>query len=179
MARRWLVFMVLLAGMGVAAWFVTRAPREAGEGPPPEDSVDTGFKTARVFFASPGGDSLVVETREQIETTNFHDRVASLVEELDRGPRGRGLRTIPAGTTVLHAYIDDRGLLTLDVSAAFRDGFHGGAAAEYLAIASLARTLTANIPEVKRLMLVCGGQPLPTLAGHLPLDRPIEPAEWP
>jgi hypothetical protein len=41
------------------------------------------------------------------------------------------------------------------------------------------RTLGANLPEVKRVLLVSGGEPLATLGGHLPLDRPIEVAEMP
>jgi hypothetical protein len=35
------------------------------------------------------------------------------------------------------------------------------------------------VPEVKRVLIVCGGGPLPTLGGHLPLDRPIEVSEMP
>ena len=139
--------------------------------------MSTGFRTARLFFAAADGESLVVETREQLETHNFHDRVASLVDELERGPKQRGLRTIPRGSAVLHAYLDDRGLLTLDLSRPFVDGFQGGSTAEYLAIASIARTITSNLPDVKRVMLVCGGLPLPTIAGHLPLDRAIDVAD--
>jgi hypothetical protein len=81
---------------------------------------------------------------------------------------------LPAGTSVLHVYLDERGLMTLDLSRAFQQGFQGGSNAEYLAVASLVRTIGANIPEVQRVLLVCGGNPLPTLGGHLPLDRPIE-----
>jgi len=69
--------------------------------------------------------------------------------------------------------------MTLDLSRAFVQGFHGGSTAEYLAIASLVRTIADNVPEVKRLLLVCGGEPLSTLGGHLPLDRPIDVSDWP
>jgi hypothetical protein len=80
---------------------------------------------------------------------------------------------------VLHVYLDDRGLMTLDLSRAFQQGFHGGSSAEYLAVASLVRTIGANLPEVKRVLLVCGGAPIASLGGHLPLDRPIEVSELP
>ena len=75
-------------------------------------------------------------------------------------------------------YLDDRGLMTLDLSGAFRQGFHGGSNAEYLAIASLVRTISANIPQVKRVLIVCAGRPISTLNGHLPLDQPLDVAEW-
>jgi hypothetical protein len=179
MPRRTFLFALLIALLALVMWVATRSPERLAEDVAQPDSMSTGFKSARLYFASVSGESLVVETREQLEAQNFHDRVASLVDELERGPRMRGLRTISAGTTVQHVYLDDRGLLTLDLSRTFRDGFRGGSAAEFLAIASLTRTLAANLPEVRRVMLVCGGQPLPTLGGHLPLDRPIDVADLP
>jgi hypothetical protein len=69
--------------------------------------------------------------------------------------------------------------MTLDLSGAFRQRFRGGSATEYLAIASLVRTLSANLPEVKRLLVVCGGRPIASLGGHLALDRPLEIGDWP
>lgn len=177
--RRAFLLALLVAVLAFVGWLAMRAPRgEQAEAPQP-DSLSNGFKSARLYFASTSGESLVVETREQLDAQNLHDRVAALVDELERGPRTRGLRTIPAGTAVQHVYLDDRGLMTLDLSREFREGFRGGSAAEFLAIAALTRTLGANLPEVKRVMLVCAGQPLPTLGGHLPLDRPIDVADLP
>jgi len=69
--------------------------------------------------------------------------------------------------------------MKLDLSRAFRQDFRGGSSAEYLAVASLVRTLGANLPEVKRVLLVCGGAPIVSLGGHLPLDRPLDVADWP
>jgi hypothetical protein len=86
---------------------------------------------------------------------------------------------LPAGTGVLHCYIDDGGLLTLDLTGAFRQGFRGGTTAEYLAIGSLVRTLGANVSDVKRVQILCVGRPMPTLGGHLPLDQPLDVHDWP
>jgi hypothetical protein len=141
--------------------------------------VSTGFKAVRLYFAAPSGDSLIGESRELAEAQSLHERVTALVSELDRGPTGGGIAALPAGTSVLHVYLDDRGLMTLDLSRAFQQGFHGGSRAEYLAVASLVRTLGANLPEVKRVLLVCGGAPIATLGGHLALDRPIEVSDMP
>jgi hypothetical protein len=102
-----------------------------------------------------------------------------LIDELARGPRGAAVPVIPPGTSVLHVYLDDRGLMTLDLSRAFADGFHGGSSAEDLAIGAVVRTVAVNLPEVKRLLLVCGGEPLETLGGHLPLDQPLDVRDWP
>ena len=44
-----------------------------------------------------------------------------------------------------------------------------GIASEQLAIESIARTLEANVPQVKRLKILIHGQEVETLAGHLDL----------
>jgi hypothetical protein len=177
--RRLLVGTLVVATLAWAGWRWLRpgiAPLPAGNA---ADSSTAGVRSARLYFASPTGDSLVVEPRELVEAAGLHDRVAALIVELDRGPRGGGVAALPAGTSVLHVFMDERGLLTLDLSRAFQRGFRGGAGAEYLAIASLVRTLGANLPDVRRILIVCGGQPLQTLGGHLPLDQPLDIIDWP
>lgn len=180
MRRRVALLVVLLA---VLAWVVVRWTRRGGElaatGPAPADTATTGFRAAPLWFADVSGDSLVGESREIIEQTDLHERVATLVSELARGPSGAGVGLVPAETRVLHVYLSERGLMTLDLSGAFRTDFRGGSSAEVLAIAALARTLAANVPEVRSLLLVCEGAPIGTLAGHVPLDRPLDVAEWP
>jgi germination protein M len=181
MLRRTLLVGGLL--IAVLAWIGTRWMRHGAEftapAPAPADTAATGFRSATLYFADDSGDSLVSESRETIDQSDLHERVAALLDELARGPNGRGIAVVPTGTRVLHVFLDEHGLMTLDVSGAFRTGFHGGSSAEVLAIASLARTIAANVPEVKRLLVVCEGAPIGTLGGHLPLDRPLELADWP
>lgn len=179
------VFALVLGGLilAVLAWAAWRWSRRSGEPtvvePAASDTVGTGFQSARLWFAAGDGEALVSEPREVIEQAGLHERVAALLDELVRGPTGAGLTLLPAGTTLRHAYLDDRGLLTLDLSGAFRSGFRGGAGAEELAVGSLVRTLGDHLPGVKRVMIVCEGVPLASLGGHLPLDRPLELADWP
>jgi len=178
--RRLLIGALVIAVLAWAAWRWMHPPSgPAATGDSKPDSVSTGFKAVRLYFAAPSGDSLIGESRELAEAQSLHERVAALVGELDRGSSGSGLAALPAGTSVLRVYLDDRGLMTLDLSRAFQQGFHGGSSAEYLATASLVRTIGANLPEVKRVLLVCGGAPIASLGGHLPLDRPIEVSELP
>jgi len=178
MRRLWIGLLVI--AVLASAWFgfTRRSSTPPAPGGARGDSAGTGLKAVRLFFSSPDGDSLVSETREILEQSNLRERVAALVAELDRGPRGGGVAALPAGTSVLHAFLDEGGGLTLDLSRAFRQGFRGGATAEYMAVASLVRTLGANLPEVRRVLIVCGGAPIPTLGGHIPLDRPFDVSEW-
>jgi len=157
-------------------WARNREARAPSAG---ADSTTAGVRSVRLYFAAPSGASLVGEPREVVEAATLHERVVGLVAELDRGPRGGGVAALPAGTAALHVFLDEHGLLTLDLSRAFQQGFRGGSGAEYLAIASLVRTLSANLPEVKRVLIVCGGRPIVTLGGHLPLDQPLDVNDWP
>jgi hypothetical protein len=178
--RRAALGLLAIAVLASLAWYGLRSRATA---PAPvavaADSVAAGVKTMRLFFGAANGDSLVGETREMIEPAGLHERVAALVAELDRGSRERGVAVLPAGTSVLHVYLDDGGMMTLDLSGAFRQRFRGGSSAEYMAMASLVRTVGANLPEVKRVLIVCAGRPIGTLDGHLPLDRPLDVFDWP
>jgi spore germination protein GerM len=177
--RRFIVVgLALVAGVLLWRSRTAHAPLEAPE-TVAGDSTGTGLRAVTLWFGSPAGDSLVAEPREMPETPGLHARVAALVAALEQGPRQGGARTLPEGTQLLHAYVDEAGLLTLDLSRPFRQGFHGGARAEEMTLGSLVRTLTGNEPEVKRIRIVCAGVALPTLGGHFPLDQPLDPDEWP
>jgi len=141
------------------------------------DTAQAGLRSVTLWFADAGGDSLVRELREVQELDGLHARVSQLVDALVQGPAHGGIAVVPNGTTVLRAYLDDRGQLTLDLSRAFQQGFHGGSREEDLIIGSLVRTIGSNMPEAKRVLFVCSGAPIASLGGHLPLDRPIDPHE--
>jgi hypothetical protein len=179
MRARWAVVAALAVLALVWLGLHWKRSREASVAPVAADSAAAGVRSAQLYFAAQTGDSLVVEPREVLEAATLHDRVVGLVAELDRGPRGVGVAALPAGTSALHVFLDDQGLMTLDLSRAFARGFRGGSGGEYLAIASLVRTIGANVPEVRRILIVCGGRPIATLGGHLPLDQPLDVNDWP
>jgi spore germination protein GerM len=176
--KRVIVGALIVAVLAWAVWRLSAPERAGAPLPARPDSMSTGLRAARLFFAAPSGDSLVSESRDLPESGTLHERVASLIAELVRGPRGTAVGLLPPGTLLLHVYLDDRGLMTLDLSSEFLSGFRGGSTAEGLTIASLVRTLSANVTETRRLQIVCAGEPIPTLGGHLPLDRPLDVQDW-
>jgi hypothetical protein len=152
---------------------------QPGPLPVAPESTATSVRSVPLWFASADGDSLVLEPRDLAEPSGLHPRLAALVAALEQGPRGDGARTLPQGTSLQHAYLDETGLLTLDLSPGFRQGFQGGARVEELVVGSLIRTVSANVPEAKRIRIVCGGAAFTSLGGHFPLDRPLDPDDWP
>jgi len=180
MRRRGLIALglVLIAlALFARQWFERR--HEPEPLPVAPDTAETSVRSVALWFASADGDSLVLEPRDLAEPSGLHPRLAALVAALEQGPRGDGARTLPQGTSLQHAYLDETGLLTLDLSPAFRQGFQGGARSEELVVGSLVRTVSANVPESKRIRIVCGGAAFSSLGGHFPLDRPLDPDDWP
>jgi hypothetical protein len=176
-ARTLLALLVVVA-LGFVGWRTWRLQHPAVDGAAAApDTAQAGLHSVTLWFADIGGDSLVSEVRQVQEAEGLHARVSRLVEMLVVGPVHGGIAVVPNGTAVLRAYLDDRGQLTLDLSLAFQQGFHGGSREEDLVIGSLVRTIGSNLPEVKRVLFVCGGAPIASLGGHLPLDRPIDPHE--
>src|SRR5206468_1632958 len=115
--KRLLIVVLGIAVLAWVAWRWTAAPRRTETSATAEpDSTSAGLKAAHLYFAAPSGDSLVSEPRDMVEAHDLHEQVAALVAELDRGPTAGGVAALPAGTSVLHVYLDDRGSMTLDVS---------------------------------------------------------------
>jgi hypothetical protein len=168
-----LIALVVIAGIGWRLWRTSGIARVVDASA--ADTTQAGMKAVTLFFPDASGDSLVSEIRQAAELDGLHEQLAQLVGALASGPEHRGVAVLPAGTEVLHAYLDDRGLLTLDVSRAFQQGFGGGSREEDLVVTSLVRTIAVNLPQVKLVLITCGGAPIASLGGHLPLDRPIDP----
>lgn len=184
--RRIVVGGLIVAVLAYAATHAKRplAPavphhQPAGAARVARDTTHAASVVVRLYFASPEGDSLTGEMREVATRPGLHERVESLVKELVRGPRLGGVPLLPQGTAVRHVYLDHRGLMTLDLTPAFHDRFRGGSTAELLTLASIVRTLLENVPDARSVRLVCGGEPLATLAGHIDCMRPFGRAELP
>jgi len=63
-------------------------------------------------------------------------------------------------------YLIDSGAAVIDVNSGFVDGQTSGILAEDLTIASLAKSLSVNVPNVARVKILVDGKERDTLAGH-------------
>ena len=96
-------------------------------------------------------------------------RAKQVLNTLLAGPVDSELRTLPPEAALLEFYLLPDGTGIADFSEALATATPSGIASEQLAIESIARTLEANVPQVKRLKILIHGQEVETLAGHLDL----------
>ena len=79
-----------------------------------------------------------------------------------------------SGSEIRAFYLVDPGLAVIDLNSAFADGHRSGVLVEDLTIASLARTLSANLPGITQVQFLVDGKPRDTLAGHADLSVPYD-----
>ena len=98
-------------------------------------------------------------------------RAKQVLNTLLAGPVNSDLRTLPADAALLAFYLLPDGTGVADFSEALGTSTPSGIQSEQRAVDSMARTLEANVPEIKRLKILIHGQEVDTLAGHLDLTQ--------
>lgn len=98
-------------------------------------------------------------------------RSKQVINTLLAGPVDSDLRTLPPDAALLAFYLLPDGTGIADFSETLATSTPSGILSEQLAIDSIARTLEANVPQVKRLKILIHGQEVDTLAGHVDLTQ--------
>jgi hypothetical protein len=96
-------------------------------------------------------------------------RSKQILDTLVAGPVNSELRTLPPEASLLEFYLLKDGTAIADFSEALATAIPSGIDSEQMAVDSIARTLEANVPQVRRLKILIHGQETETLAGHLDL----------
>jgi len=125
---------------------------------------------AKLFWLSDGDNSVVAPVIVELPLSQDAVlRSKQVLNTLLAGPVDAELRTLPPDAVLLAFYILPNGTAIADFSEALATSTPSGIASEQLAVDSLARTLEANVPQVKRLKILIHGQEVETLAGHVDL----------
>ena len=98
-------------------------------------------------------------------------RAKQVLNTLLAGPVDAELRTLPPDAVLLAFYMLPDGTAIADFSEAMATSTPSGIQSEQMAVDSIAKTLEANVPQVKWLKILIHGQEVDTLAGHLDLTR--------
>jgi hypothetical protein len=124
----------------------------------------------KLFWASDAMDSTLVPVVVELPLANDPVlRSKQVLNTLLAGPVDAELRTLPPDAVLLAFYLLPDGTGIADFSEALATSVPSGIASEQMAVDSIARTLEANVPQVRRLKILIHGQELETLAGHVDL----------
>jgi hypothetical protein len=127
---------------------------------------------AKLFWASGADDgTLSAVTVELPLSTEPVLRSKQVLNTLLAGPVDAELRTLPPDAALLAFYLLPDGTAIADFSEALATSIPSGIESEQMAVDSLARTLEANVAQVRRLKILIHGQEVETLAGHLDLSQ--------
>jgi spore germination protein GerM len=125
---------------------------------------------AKLFWASDAMDSTLVPVAVELPLANDPVlRSKQVLNTLLAGPVDAELRTVPPDAVLLAFYMLPDGTGIADFSEALATSVPSGIASEQMAVDSIARTLEANVPQVRRLKILIHGQEVETLAGHVDL----------
>ena len=139
--------------------------------PTPKNTSDPVVK-AKMFWASDEDESaLSPVTIELALASDPVLRAKQVLNTLLAGPVSSDLRTLPPDAALLAFYLLPDGTGIADFSEALATSTPSGIESEQLAVDSIARTLEANVPQVKRIKILIHGQEVETLAGHLDLTQ--------
>ena len=139
--------------------------------PTPKNTSDPVVK-AKMFWASDEDESALSPiTIELALASDPVLRAKQVLNTLLAGPVSSDLRTLPPDAALLAFYLLPDGTGIADFSEALATSTPSGIESEQLAVNSIARTLEANVPQVKRIKILIHGQEVETLAGHLDLTQ--------
>jgi hypothetical protein len=143
------------------------APAEA-----PSFTSEPNRREVSLFFQEADSEYLGAERRKIFLTTSIADLAKQIVVELINGPQDTGLLpTFPPQTRLRGLYLDRGGTAYVDLSSEVSDLHPGGTGEEIATIYSLVDSLTYNLPEIKRVRILIGGEERETLKNHLDLRR--------
>lgn len=129
----------------------------------------------KLFFQSADRPGLAVEERAVAFSNDLARQLHAVVEELVRGSKAGLGGTLAPDTRVLHVFVSARGVAYVDLSKEAAASHPGGSEAELVTVYSLVNSLAANFPAIKRVQILIEDRPVPTLAGHVDLTRPLAP----
>jgi spore germination protein GerM len=139
--------------------------------PTPTNPSDPKVK-AKMFWASDEDESALAPISVDLALSPDPVlRAKQVLNTLLAGPVSSDLRTLPPDAALLAFYLLPDGTGVADFSEALATSTPSGIQSEQLAVDSIARTLEANVPQVKRLKILIHGQEVDTLAGHLDLTQ--------
>ncbi|MBI2214504.1 MAG: GerMN domain-containing protein [Acidobacteria bacterium] len=142
--------------------------------PPPPTAMTT--KPVQLFYED---ESLLLAPRIERVALPESDGAAIrplLAALLAPAPPATEPRPIPEGVEIRATFLLPDGTAIVDLGGPLLTaGWKTGSQAELMLAYSIVQTLTSNLPSVRQVQLLINGQPAETLAGHVSIERPLQP----
>jgi hypothetical protein len=133
---------------------------------------------ATLYFASEDGMRLVPAEAEVPLAEGVVAQARSIVEaQLTTEPPAPLASTIPKGTTLRGIFVSQRNEVFVDLDPSIRSAHPGGALQELMTVYTIVNALLTNLPTLREVQILIGGQEVDTLAGHVDLRRPLRKNE--
>jgi spore germination protein GerM len=129
----------------------------------------TDTRTNATIFWAAGADKVAPSQVQLTLSADPVQRSRQVLLALIANPPAPDRRTLPGDTEILGFYILPDGTAVADFSDALASETPSGILSETVAVQSIAQTLAANIPALRRLKILIHGQEAETLAGHVDL----------
>lgn len=97
-----------------------------------------------------------------------------IIKTLVDGSISNRERTLPKETRLRTLFVDQDGTAYVDFAGNIKEFMKTGCYDEIIAIYSIVNSLVLNVPEIKRVKILIGGQESETLSGHLDLSQPFK-----
>ena len=177
------VFAVLLF-TALSRLLSTPAPITAAPDAPPTPPAPTVPEKAvprikaTLFFASEDGLRLVPAERDVPLAEGLVAQARSIVEaQLAADPPPPLVSTIPKGSTLRGIFVSERNEVFVDLDPTIRSAHPGGTLRELMTVYTIVNALLTNLPNLREVQILIGGQEVDTLAGHVDLRRPLRKNE--
>jgi hypothetical protein len=173
------VGIVLLVVAGVFYILGRGRVEVAPTGAPPGLGKEARLQTVVLYFGDPDEIGLRPEERTIAAGPSLAARLAAVVRELAAGSFNGALPVVPPETQLRNAFVDPWGVAYLDFDRSLLSGQPREDGEEWLAIASIVRTVCDNYPEVRRVRFMIDGQAVTSLAGTMDLEEPLDARDFP
>jgi hypothetical protein len=130
-----------------------------------------------LYFSDANERFLVPEKRFVAKEASDEEQAREIVKALVAGSKAGNVATLPEKAEVQGVRIRKDGTAEVSFGRALVSAHPGSTASEAATVQSLANTLSANIPAVKRVQILADGKEMATIRGHLDTRKPFAPKD--
>ncbi|MGA1840494.1 MAG: GerMN domain-containing protein [bacterium] len=178
------ILCLIIMGVIVLLWmnnlnYKELISQEGEKGLSMQEPEDVLLSEVKLYFGADGNVWQVEKREISSPSIQLEDRVKDVVDELLKGPEKLGYTPIPKGTQLIRIFLDQDGIVYLDLSEDVRENHPGGTWGEMMTIYSLVNTVMENFNTINGVKIMIMGKEIETLKGHIDTRYPFSFRDYP